>query len=189
MAFKTPPVLDRLICWTNREPILTVRVWLWIIFSGWWLALFYAFAAVGMCMTVVFIPFGLKAFWFVILAFNPVKKEAFKEGVNPDGSAHSEWKAKYYLVANIVWLVIFGWGAALMHLMAAIIQACTIIGIGTAITNLHLMMFALWPFGQGIRSSFLPTTVEELRNHEAAVIELETRAKRGYGPQFGRDIV
>ena len=24
---KTPPVIDRLICWTNKEPILTVRNW------------------------------------------------------------------------------------------------------------------------------------------------------------------
>lgn len=47
---------------------MQVRVWLWIIFSGWWLALFYLFAAVGMCMTVVFIPFGIKAFWFVMYA-------------------------------------------------------------------------------------------------------------------------
>ena len=45
--------------------------------------------------------------------------------------------------ANIVWLIIFGWAAALGHLFAAIIQACTIVGIGTAITNLQLMLFAL----------------------------------------------
>lgn len=38
------------------------------------------------------------ATWHCRLAFNPVKKESFKEGVNPDGSAHSEWKARYYLV-------------------------------------------------------------------------------------------
>ena len=41
-------------------------MWLWIIFSGWWLALLYLFAAVSMCLTVVFIPFGLKAFWFAL---------------------------------------------------------------------------------------------------------------------------
>lgn len=45
---------------------------------------------------------GAPAHWLTIshrrLAFNPVKKEAFKEGINPDGSPHSEWKAKYYLV-------------------------------------------------------------------------------------------
>lgn len=35
----------------------------------------------------------------------------------------------------------------------------------------------------------MPTTVDELRNHEAAVIELETRAKRNFGPQYGRDVV
>ena len=46
-----------------------------------------------------------------------------------------------------------------------------------------------WPFGKGIRDAYLPTSVQELRNHEAAVIELEQRAKRNYGVQFGRDIV
>ena len=45
--------------------------------------------------------------------------------------------------ANVVWLIIFGWAAALGHLFAAIIQASTIVGIGTAITNLRLMWFAL----------------------------------------------
>lgn len=43
----------------------------------------------------------------------------------------------------MVWLLIFGWAAALGHLTAAIFQAMTIVGIGTAITNLHLMLFAL----------------------------------------------
>ena len=46
-----------------------------------------------------------------------------------------------------------------------------------------------WPFGKGVRDAFLPTSVEELRNHEAAVIELENRAKRSYGVQYGRDVV
>ena len=39
---------------------------MWIILSGWWLALLYLFAAVSMCVTIVFIPFGLKAFWFAL---------------------------------------------------------------------------------------------------------------------------
>lgn len=30
-------------------------------------------------------------------------------------------------------------------------QALTIIGLGTAWTNIRLMLFAVWPFGQSIR--------------------------------------
>lgn len=30
-------------------------------------------------------------------------------------------------------------------------QALTIIGLGTAYTNIRLMLFAIWPFGQAIR--------------------------------------
>ncbi len=30
-------------------------------------------------------------------------------------------------------------------------QALTIIGLGTAYTNIQLMLFAVWPFGQSIR--------------------------------------
>ncbi len=32
------------------------------------------------------------------LAFNPVKKETFQEGINPDGTPHSKWKGYYYTV-------------------------------------------------------------------------------------------
>ena len=42
--------------------------------------------------------------WFAFdrrLAFNPVKKETFQEGVNPDGTPHSKWKGYYYTVGNL----------------------------------------------------------------------------------------
>ena len=39
-------------------------------------------------------------------------------------------------------------------------------GIPTALTSLQLAVFALWPFGQEIRPRFLPTTLEELHEHE-----------------------
>lgn len=32
-----------------------------------------------------------------------------------------------------------------------LLQALTIIGLGTAYTNIRLMLFAIWPFGQAIR--------------------------------------
>ena len=40
--------------------------------------------------------------WYCLcrLAFNPVKKETFQEGVNPDGTPHSKWKGYYYTVRD-----------------------------------------------------------------------------------------
>lgn len=35
-------------------------------------------------------------------------------------------------------------------------QALTIIGLGTAYTNIRLMLFAIWPFGQAIRDQVSP---------------------------------
>ncbi len=35
-----------------------------MITSGWWLALLYFISAIGFCMTLVFIPLGIKAFRF-----------------------------------------------------------------------------------------------------------------------------
>ncbi len=69
----------------------------------------------------------------------------------------------------MVWLIIFGWAAALGHLFAAIIQACTIIGIGTAITNLRLMWFALCALRPKALVISRPTT-----SLEPAFIRLKT---------------
>ena len=49
----------------------------------------------------------------------------------------------YTIAANVVWVVLFGWSLAAMHLAAALVQAATIIGLGTAVTNVQLAMFAL----------------------------------------------
>jgi hypothetical protein len=49
----------------------------------------------------------------------------------------------YTIAANVIWVVLFGWSLAAMHLAAALVQAATIIGIGTAVTNVQLAMFAL----------------------------------------------
>ena len=61
--------------------------------------------------------------------------------------------------ANVVWCLLFGWSLCIFHLTAALAQALTIIGLGTALTQLQLALFALWPFGRSLRHRQLPTTV------------------------------
>lgn len=185
--------INRFICWTNRQPILQIRRIVWMITAGWWLALMYVFAAVALCMTLVFIPLGLKAFSFALFAFDPVTKEAYKEGQLEGGASFKKpVKSSYHyyrIAANVVWLVLVGWALAMGHLMAAMVSALTIIGLGTAYTNIRLMLFAIWPFGQAIRDQYLPTTLEEYKRHEETMVELSKRMDQQKGrPQFGSDV-
>jgi len=149
----------------------------------------YLISAVMFTLLIAFIPFGLKALKFCIFAFDPVTKEAYRENSaqNTDIRAKPLKGAWYYyaMAANIVWLVTVGWGLALGHLMAAIFSALTIIGLGTAWTNIRLMLFAIWPFTQGIRDTYLPTSLDDLNRHEAAVAEMTRRTK----PTYGSDVV
>ena len=49
---------------------------------------------------------------------------------------------------NILWLVLAGWWLALGHLIAAVLNAVTIIGLPFAWAHLKLAGFALQPVGR-----------------------------------------
>lgn len=49
----------------------------------------------------------------------------------------------YCIAGNVAWLLFFGWGLALAHVAAALVQALTIIGLPTALTQLQLAAFVL----------------------------------------------
>jgi hypothetical protein len=49
--------------------------------------------------------------------------------------------------------VLAGWWLALLHLVAAVLLAVTIIGFPLAIANVKLVPAALWPFGREIVQS------------------------------------
>ena len=48
----------------NREPWLTIRRILWVVTAGWVLATSYVVAALGMILSIVFIPFAPTALRF-----------------------------------------------------------------------------------------------------------------------------
>ena len=58
--------IQRLIVWSNREPILTVRRILWVLTAGWALFIAYIFATVGMFMSIIGIPFCLQTLKFAV---------------------------------------------------------------------------------------------------------------------------
>jgi len=48
---------------------------LWVVVAGWWLALMHIVAGVGLCVTIVGIPFGIANFKLVPAAFWPLGRE------------------------------------------------------------------------------------------------------------------
>jgi len=47
---------------------------LWFVFCGWWLALVHIFFGVGLCITILGIPFGLQHFKLVGISLAPIGK-------------------------------------------------------------------------------------------------------------------
>jgi uncharacterized membrane protein YccF (DUF307 family) len=53
-----------------------------------------------------------------------------------------------YVLFNIIWLLLFGWEIAMVHLSSAVVLAITIIGLPFAVQHLKLIPLSLFPFGQ-----------------------------------------
>ncbi len=113
---------------------------LWFIFFGWALALAYALAALISFLLVVTIPFGVAALRLAVYSAWPFGRTIVDD---PHAGVASG-------LANILWLVLFGWWIALGHIAAGIAQCVTIIGIPFGIANFKLVPAALWPLGRDI---------------------------------------
>ncbi|MBB4957684.1 YccF domain-containing protein [Micromonospora polyrhachis] len=48
---------------------------LWVVLAGWWLALMHIVAGIGLCVTIIGIPFGIANFKLVPAAFWPLGRE------------------------------------------------------------------------------------------------------------------
>lgn len=113
---------------------------LWLLLAGIWLALGYAIGGLVMCITIIGIPFGIQSFKLAGLALWPFGR------TTQMGSSGGCLEVAF----NIIWLVLFGWGIFVAHLVAGALLCITIIGIPFGIQAFKLSTLALWPFGRVI---------------------------------------
>ncbi len=113
---------------------------IWLVFGGLLLALGYAIAGVICCILIVTIPFGLAAFRMANYALWPFGRTTRKR---PSAGIVSG-------IGNVIWLIVAGWWLALGHILTAIAQFITIIGIPLGIANLKLVPVSLFPLGHEI---------------------------------------
>jgi uncharacterized membrane protein YccF (DUF307 family) len=115
---------------------------LWLIFGGLVSGLGYILGGIGLCLTIIGIPFGFQSIKLGFAIFAPFGKEIVET---------EEANSVLGLIFNILWLVLFGWGIALAHIASAIVLAISIIGLPFAYQHLKLVPLSLLPFGRDLR--------------------------------------
>ena len=124
---------------------------LWLLLSGFWMAIAWLGAALLMFLLIITIPFGIQAVKIATFALWPFGRTLIKR---PDAGAPSA-------LGNVLWLILAGWWLALGHLVAAVLLAITIIGLPLAAG--HIKLVPVSPAGSGRsgrsagRSCRLPT--------------------------------
>lgn len=115
---------------------------IWLIFGGFFAGLGYILGGLATCLTVIGIPFGIQSIKLGFASMAPFGKTLVTDADSGD---------TLHVLFNILWLVLFGWEIALLHLSSAGILAITVIGLPFALQHIKLIPLALFPFGQHLR--------------------------------------
>jgi uncharacterized membrane protein YccF (DUF307 family) len=110
---------------------------LWFVLAGWWLALAYAVAGLLACVLIVTIPFGIASFRLAGYALWPFgRRVVVRRGAGIPS-----------LLGNIIWILLFGWQLAVLHVLAGLLLMLTIVGIPLGVASMKLAVLALVPLG------------------------------------------
>ena len=110
---------------------------IWLVLAGFWMAIAYVIVGIVACILIITIPFGIAAFRIANYVLWPFGRTTVPRRDAGVGS----------LIGNIIWIILFGWELALMHLVTGIVLCLTIIGIPLGLANFKLIPISLLPLG------------------------------------------
>lgn len=113
---------------------------LWLVLSGFWLAVSYALAGIIMCVLIITIPFGIASFRLAAFVLWPFGRTVVRR---PDAGAAST-------IGNVLWFLLFGLWIAIAHVVLGMLLCVTIIGIPLGFGNFKLAAVAIAPLGKDI---------------------------------------
>lgn len=120
---------------------------LWFIFGGWLSGLLWLLGGLILAITIVGLPYTAAAWRIAGFSFWPFGKEVVSReslGMSDAGTGGLG------LILNIIWFICAGWYIALSHLLIAVAEFVSIIGIPFALKDLQLAMLALAPVGKTV---------------------------------------
>lgn len=116
---------------------------IWVVLGGFWLALGYFIAGIIACIFIITIPVGVASFRMARYVLWPFGKTVVKKPSAGAGSA----------IMNGIWFIVAGWWLAILHLVTALTQALTIIGLANAVVSIKMIPVTCFPFGKQITDS------------------------------------
>ncbi|MGV8966914.1 MAG: YccF domain-containing protein [Cellulomonas sp.] len=119
---------------------------IWLVLSGFWMAVGYAAAGVICCLLIVTIPFGIASFRIANYVLWPFGRTVVDKPTAGIGS----------VIGNVIWVIVAGIWLAIGHLTAGVALCLTIIGIPMGIASFKLILVSLMPLGKDIVSSDVP---------------------------------
>ena len=130
-------------------PLRIVLNLLWLFFGGAVAAIGWFIAGAILAITLVGLPWSFAAWRIGVYTLWPFGRDV----VWRDAATGQEdiGTGPIGVVMNIVWFLVAGWWLALGHLLVAILEFISIIGIPFALKDLALAKLALAPVGRTIR--------------------------------------
>jgi uncharacterized membrane protein YccF (DUF307 family) len=125
------------------SPLNLVLNLIWLVVSGFWLAVGYALAGVLMFVLIITIPFGIASFRLAGFVLWPFGRTVIRR---PEAGLAST-------VGNVLWFLLAGLWIAIAHLVLGVALCVTIIGIPFGWANLKLAAVAIAPLGKDIVDS------------------------------------
>ncbi|MEU4800962.1 YccF domain-containing protein [Actinosynnema sp. NPDC023587] len=113
---------------------------IWLVLSGFWLAIGYVLTGIICCVLIITIPWGLAAFRIANYALWPFGRTVVDR---PGAGAPS-------LLGNVIWIVVAGIWLAIGHVVSGVLLCVTIIGIPLGIANFKMVPVSLMPLGKEI---------------------------------------
>jgi uncharacterized membrane protein YccF (DUF307 family) len=102
--------------------VRTILNLVWLVLSGFWLALAYAFAGVIMCVLIITIPFGIASFRLAAYVLWPFGRTVIRR---PHAGGAS-------MVGNVLWFLLAGVWIAIAHVFLGLLLCLTIVGWATS---------------------------------------------------------
>lgn len=120
---------------------------LWLVFGGFVSGVGWLFGGLLLALTVVGLPWAFAAWRIAAYSFWPFGREIVWRDPDPADLG----QGCLGVGMNVIWLVLAGWWIALAHLVIAVAEFVSIIGIPFALKDLELAKLALAPIGRTIR--------------------------------------
>ncbi len=118
---------------------------LWFLLGGFFMGLAWWFVGLVAFVSIVGVPWGRACFVIGGFSFWPFGREAI--GRRELTGREDFGSGPFGIVGNVIWLVVAGWWLALGHIISALLDFITIIGIPFGIQHVKLAVISLWPIG------------------------------------------